>query len=198
MTGLEKIVKEIEDEAIAKAAKITDEAKAQADSILSEAKKTAEEKCAEIEERSKLEIQSFLSRSESSAKLQKKKLLLDAKQAIISEVLEKARQTLIDLPEKEYFDNIYKLISKYALEQEGIIAFSEKDLKRLPEEFEEKVVEALKDKNGATLCLLQEARNIDGGFVLMYGDIEINCSFEALFLANHENLQDKVCEVLFE
>lgn len=198
MTGLDKIVKDIEDEALVKAAKIIDEAKTLADKIMSSAKAEGEQKCAEIEERSKNEVQSFLSRSESSARLKEKKLILNAKQAIISDVLEKSRKHLLALPDNEYFENILKMISKYALVQAGSLVFSSSDLKRLPEGFLESVNEALKEKAGATLNILTETRNIDGGFVLIYGDIEINCSFEALFLAAKENLSDKVCAVLFE
>lgn len=198
MTGLDKIVKDIEDEALVKAAKIIDEAKTLADKIMSSAKAEGEQKCAEIEERSKNEVQSFLSRSESSARLQEKKLILNAKQAIISDILEKSKKHLLALPDNEYFENILKMISKYALVQAGSLVFSSSDLKRLPEGFLESVNEALKEKAGATLNILTETRNIDGGFVLIYGDIEINCSFEALFLAAKENLSDKVCAVLFE
>lgn len=198
MTGLDKIVKDIEDESLVKAAKIIEEAKARAEEIMAKAKAEGEQKCAEIEERSKNEVQSFLNRSKSSAKLQEKKLILNAKQVIISEVLEKAKKSLTELPDNEYFEYILKMISKYALVQAGSLLFSSKDLKRLPEGFEESVREALKEKAGASLTILTETRNVDGGFILIYGDIEINCSFDALFLAAKENLQDKVCEILFE
>lgn len=197
MTGLDRIVKDIEDEALAKAAKIVEEAQTLAKEIIADAKVQGEEKCAEIEEHSKLEVQSLLKRGESSARLQEKKLILNAKQAIISEVLDKAKTTLIELPQSEYFENILKLISKYALIQAGSLLFSSSDLHRLPEGFEESIREVLKEKAGATLTILNETKNIDGGFVLMYGDIEINCSFEALFLSAKEDLQDKVCQVLF-
>lgn len=198
MTGLDKIVKDIEDEALVKAAKIIDEAKTLADKIMSSAKADGEQKCAEIEERSKNEVQSYLSRSESSAKLQEKKLILNAKQEIIFDIIEKAKQQFIALPDNEYFENILKMISKYALVSAGSLIFSSTDLKRLPVGFSDSVNEVLKEKAGATLTILTETRNIDSGFILIYGDVEINCSFEALFLAAKENLSDKVCAVLFD
>lgn len=197
MTGLERIVKDIEDEALAKAAKINEEVQTLAKKIIAEAQVQGEEKCAEIEEHTKLEVQSLLKKGESSARLQEKKLILNAKQTIITEVLNRAKTTLVELPEAEYFENILKLVSKYALVQAGSLLFSSSDLKRLPEGFEESIREVLKEKAGATLTILTETRNIDGGFVLIYGDIEINCSFEALFLSAKEDLQDKVCQILF-
>ena len=52
-------------------------------------------------------------------------------------------------------------------------------------------------KEGAALTVSSETRDIDGGFVLTYGGIEENCSFDALFDSAHEMLQDKVQEILF-
>ena len=37
----------------------------------------------------------------------------------------------------------------------------------------------------------------NGGFVLVYGGIEENCSFEAMFAAQREKLQDQVHAFLF-
>ena len=39
---------------------------------------------------------------------------------------------------------------------------------------------------------------IDGGFVLIYGGMEENCSFSALFDANREDFLDAAKAVLFE
>ena len=39
--------------------------------------------------------------------------------------------------------------------------------------------------------------DIDGGFILIYGGIEENCSFRAMLDANREHLADKVNELLF-
>jgi V/A-type H+-transporting ATPase subunit E len=39
--------------------------------------------------------------------------------------------------------------------------------------------------------------NIDGGFILKYGNIEINSSFDALFEENEEELVDIVNKMLW-
>ena len=41
------------------------------------------------------------------------------------------------------------------------------------------------------------SRDIDAGFVLTYGGIEENCSFDAIFDSARETLQDKAQELLF-
>jgi V/A-type H+-transporting ATPase subunit E len=55
----------------------------------------------------------------------------------------------------------------------------------------------LSDKEGASLTLSEKTAAIDGGFLLIYGEIEENCSFDALFSASRENMQDQVNAFLF-
>lgn len=197
MTGLDKILKHIEDNAKAAADQILAKANEEAGAILAKARQEGERKCAQITERSKLEVQSCLSRAESAANLQEKKLILSAKQEIIGEVLNRAKETLKGKPDKEYFDILLKMIQKYALTQPGKILFSDADKKRLPAGFDELLQNCLAEKDGCTLTVADETANIDGGFILAYGDVEINCSFDALFAEAKDVLQDKVSEILF-
>lgn len=198
MTGLEKIVKQIEDDATVAANAVIADAKAKAEEILNSAKIEAEKKYTDIIEKSNEDLKSNLNRSESAANLQEKKLILNAKLDIISNIINKAKDTLVNLPDNDYFNVIVNIIKKYALDQNGQIVFSAIDKKRLPGDFEEKVLKALSEKSGANLTVSEKTCNIDGGIILVYGDVEVNCSFEALFSAAKETLQDKVCEVLFD
>ncbi len=198
MTGLEKILRHIEDDAATAAQKEMAKAIRKADEILAAAKAEADKKYAEIMEQSRMDVKASLSRAESAASLQEKKLLLNAKQEIITEIIEKAEVSLARLPDEDYFDRIIRMVKKYALDQEGEIIFSPADKKRLPDQFESLLVAALADRTNAVLTVSGETRNMEGGFVLNYGEIEVNCSFEALFFAARENLQDKVREVLFQ
>lgn len=197
MTGLEKIIKAIEDEAKANADKILAEAKEEADKILASAKKEAEIKCAEIAEKPAYEVKAILDRANSGAALIKRQTILNAKQQAINDVIEKAKLKLTGLPDKDYFDIIIKLVKKHAHNQAGTIKFSGKDLKRLPENFDKILNEAVKEIENASLSISKESAPIDSGFILVYGDIEENCSFEALFGHAKEELQDKVNTFLF-
>ena len=111
------------------------------------------------------------------------------------ELLEKSRQDMETLPTVEYFANLLKLIRRYALPQEGEILFSQRDLDRLPSGFEQELAQAL--PAGGSLKVSREPRKIDGGFVLVYGGVEQNCSFAALFDAAKDRLQDKLHALLF-
>ena len=70
------------------------------------------------------------------------------------------------------------------------------DLERLPSSFENDLKHALKEK-GCEPTLSEDPVDITGGFVLVYGDIEINCSFDALIEGNSEELKELVYKNIF-
>ncbi len=89
------------------------------------------------------------------------------------------------------------MLDKYVLAKTGEIYFSEKDLDRMPQGFEA-VIEKAAVSKGGSLTLVKEPKNIDGGFILVYGGIEENCSFRALLAARRDELSDKVhADVIF-
>ena len=47
------------------------------------------------------------------------------------------------------------------------------------------------------LTLSEETRPIRGGFVMVDGDVEINCAFETLIQLQREKLEREVARVLF-
>ncbi|WP_066714390.1 V-type ATP synthase subunit E [Clostridium sp. Marseille-P299] len=197
MTGLENILKHIDEEASKNATKTLNEAREAKNKILADAKIEGEKRCADIAMKSKEEVKILLSRAKSAAELEEKKLLLRSKQEAIEHILMKAMEQLKQLPADQYFEILVTMIKKYAEPLPGEIMFSSEDKKRLPNNFEELINAALADKEGATLKISNNNREINGGFILSYGEVEENCSFEALFLAERENLIDKVGSVLF-
>ena len=57
-----------------------------------------------------------------------------------------------------------------------------------------------KEKNDAAkgkIALSDKAAAIDAGFILQYGGIEENCSFDAIFASEAENLSDRAGRLLF-
>lgn len=198
MTGLEKILKAIEEQAQANADAILAEANKKADEIISAANLEAEKKSAQIAEKSAIDVQSAISRAESAAALQEKKLLLQTKQQIISNIITKARDSLAVLPDSEYSEIIIQMVKRFAHNNTGKIVFPSTDKKRLPADFNDRLKLALVDKPAASLTISDEDANINGGFLLIYGDVEENCSFDALFSTAKESLQDKVNSLLFD
>lgn len=191
MSGLDKILEHINLDATNTAKELLEGAKAEAlkikETLEAEAKHTEQT----INEQSKTAVETAKKRIESAADQKEKRMILEAKQAEIEKVLSASVEKMEGLDDKSYFATITKMISKYAHEgKEGTIAFGKKDLDRLPSD----IVDQLKNTG---LTVADEAANIKSGFVLSYGDIEENCSFEALIDASKEILQDKIGQVLF-
>jgi len=198
MTGLEKILKVIEADAEAGAQTVITQATREADELLVAAKEVAIKKCNQIADKSEADVKAVISRAESAATLQEKKTILDTKQQIISDIIINARKSLAKLPNYEYTDIIIQMVKKYTHNKAGKLLFSTVDKNRLSVDFDMKLKEALSDKPEASLTVSEENAPIDGGFLLIYGDIEENCTFDALFSALKEELQDKVNSLLFE
>lgn len=196
MTGLEKMQSQILDEAHRSADEILEQARNEAQERKEEAKRAAQEKSSRILEKSRTEVAHIEERAVSSCDLQRRQVLLEAKQAIIAQILEKAYHTLVEADEDTYFGIIREMLGKYTLAQAGEICFSKRDLERMPEGFEEEIRE-IAGKNGGTLVLSKEPRKISGGFVLVYGGIEENCSFRAMFNSRKDELSDEVHKILF-
>lgn len=193
MTGLEKIIEEIRTEAAQNADEVISKAKKEAEVVLSDAKEKGNKQADLIIENAKKKSEDILLRGESSANLEKQKAMLSAKQKVINEMLENTLSYMENLEDDEYFSLILKLIKNNSQPQKGEIVFSQKDVSRLPKGFMEKVNNVSKGE----LVLSKNTAGIKSGFVLIYGGIEENCSFDAIFRSKHEELTDEISALLF-
>lgn len=190
MSGLEKIIEQINKEATETANATINSGRDEAEKILKIAEAEAEAKRTEIAEQSKLDVSAVAKRIQSVAAQEEKKKILVAKQEIIDGVLDSTLEYLKNMDDDSYFAIIDKMIQKYAGTEEGRIQFNAKDLARVPSSTKS-ILEQKK------LTLSEETVDISGGFILKYRDIDENCSFDGLFLALKEPLQDKIGQILF-
>lgn len=196
MSGLDKMKSQILDEANHSAEVKIAEAKAKAEDILDAAKAEAAAQVEKISNKAKADADNYAQRIQSSCEMQRKQALLRAKQDVISGVLDKAYDKVMNLDTEAYFDMIRQMLGKYVLAEAGEIYFSAKDLERLPSGFEAEIQKCAADKGGA-LSLAHVAKEMAGGFILVYGGIEENCTIKALFDAKRDELSDKVHGLLF-
>ena len=187
MTGLEKMVSQILEEADASAAVMISDAEKKAAEILGEAGEKADKIRQQREEQSRAKVKSYEERTASAADMKKRTAVLAAKQELIGKVIADACDRVKNLDEGKYFE-ILKSMAE--------ICFSKKDLERMPANFREEI-KGLAQKKGGTLEISGEARNIDGGFILVYGGIEENCSIDAMFAEKRDELLDQVRKILF-
>ena len=64
------------------------------------------------------------------------------------------------------------------------------------EEFKEKI-KAIADNKGAKVNISDKTKNIKNGFILVYGEIEENCTIQSLFDEKSDALRDIVNKELF-
>ena len=192
MSGLDKIKSQILDEANHSAEVKLAEANEKAERMLSE----AEAEVSRLQAKSQEAVAVYADRVKSSGEMQRKQAILQAKQEVIADVLQNAYEKVCAQDNSADFVSITRWREKYAQPGDGIISFNAKDLKRMPKGFEAEMEKAAQ-KKGGSLKLSAEAKEMDGGFILVYGGVEENCTIRAMFDAKRDYLSDKVHEVLF-
>lgn len=190
MSGLEKILEHIKNEATGKADEMLRLAKEEAERIVDAEKKEASLRADQIKRQSELDVTSTRNRIQSAGDLKEKRMILEAKQKEIDDVFTATMEYLSNLDDAGYFAIIDKMIPRYADGIEGTIRFNARDLARVPESTKKVIQDNL-------LTISDQPAQIDGGFILVYKDIEENCSFDSLISASREDLQDKIGQILF-
>lgn len=196
MRGIEKIAAQIIGEAEEKKAAIYEEIQHKIDELNA---KTDEEIKAELER-----INDDILREEGTleelaglaAQQKRRQAALSAKQEVIGEIINEAYERLLNLEDEKYFAVIKKMLEDNVLSEKGEIIFSARDRQRMPKDFED-VIKNVALEKGGELVMSDEIRSIDGGFVLVYGGIEENCTFKAMLEASREELHDMVNGKLF-
>ncbi len=198
MTGTEKIKTKILEDAAATAAALEEQAKQEAAAILAEASETARKKNEEIISKAEAEGTEVYRRMMAVAGLDGRKELLRAKQDMVDTAFRKAMDEVIQLPDMEYQKLIEKMITSAALNGDGEILMSEADIRRMDTQFLSNIRNQL-DSIGKTgrLTLSTEGITTKGGFILRYGDMEINSTFEILFGILRPQLEQEVVKLLF-
>ena len=216
MNSSEKITGRIIAVAQSEADEILLAAQKEADAINEEYKKKAAEIAANAESEAEADIESIRTRTVSSAEKIRRNVLLEAKNAKINEAFEKARLKLIGLPDKDYEKMLSIMLAstvknqlaseKLSLEQdtdgeisvceEYCVILSGADKNRVSANMI-KDASQLASAEGKCLSISNEIANIDGGFILRCGEIEINCSIGLILSQLKDSLEGDVYRILF-
>lgn len=194
MTGLEKILSTIEQDSNDRCREITEQAQKQAQEIIDAASAKAQKDIENAKASVDKKVAEHDGAIEASVSMTKNRIVLEGKLDIISSTLERALEVIKALPKKEYFEILKGLILKNVRKGEGVLRLSKEDTEKLPSNFIDSINNAL--KRGYKISL-GESADIDSGFILVYGDIDINCSFDAVASAKREELRDTLNEMLF-
>ena len=192
MNGLEKITERIAADAQAQADDITAQAKAQAAEIVADYQARAD---AFVEaERAKAAEQAAQTaqRAEAAGVLEGRKWVLGAKQQL-EDTFDLALTKLRALPKEEYTALLTKLLVR-AGQSGGEVMFNQTDRAQVGKAVVTAANEAMKD---GCLTLSEETRDIQGGFVLKSGLVELNCALETLVEQEKEAMSVSVATHLF-
>ncbi len=196
MTGLDKILGKISADTQSECEAVIKSAEKKCEDIIAQGKADGEKAADEIINSAKLQAEKTVEIAQSSAEQLIKQNLLKAKVDVIGETLTQVLSELRNLPEGEYFDAILKIAGDNAMSGKCTAKLSAADNERLSANFEQKLVTALSAK-GAECTLSKENASIDSGIILDYGDIVINCSFEAIVEENADEYKEIISRILF-
>ncbi|WP_194608201.1 V-type ATP synthase subunit E [Clostridium vitabionis] len=197
MAGIDKIKDRILADARASADGTIEKARADGDALIREAEAEGNREAEKILKKAETDAASISERTASAADMDRRTRLLSAKQQMIAGVLESAERALTSMPSDKYYPMLLRLLSRYAFSgRDGEMILSKKDLDAMPAGFAERVAEIAKAKH-SSLTISRETREIGGGFILVYGGIEENCSLGAMFEARRDELSDRVGRILF-
>ena len=190
MTSSEKILAGIAGEAKTEAEKITAEAEKQAAEITAAAKAEAETDAGKIRAAAEKKAELIINSGKSSAGLLKRDTALNCRMGLIEKALNFVADTVNAYGDKDYFDFLLTLIKKEKLNGKGEVYLSVKDKAR--------DIAAFKSELSALdLTLSDTFADINGGFILKYGDIQINGELSALIHEKRDVLTDELNKALF-
>ncbi len=220
MQNLDKITDKIKSDADSRKERILADAERSFDEIIKNAESRAEKMLAKAKNRSRREALEVAKRAYSTADMRERELMLATRVGLINKAFREARRRLLQLSDDDYCSLAAHLLADAATERieaakrlkktygdsedccvDFEVLFRKEDLEeRAPLII--KAAKAVMRTKSATLgrtpfAISEEVADIDGGVILRYGDIETNCSFEAVISDARERLEGRVAEILF-
>ena len=162
------------------------------DAVMAEADREAQSRVKVIVEKNEQKLRQTKAASLSRCELEIRNALLRQRRSEIDKTVDTLLDYFLGLPDGDYFQAIYRLAAQLK-GKSGEILLNNKDLQRLPQDFEGKIREAGLDASVSTT-----PADILGGFVLKSGDIEENMDFRALINARRDEIEDLINRELFE
>lgn len=191
MDGKERILSRIQSDSDESVRKTAEHAKHECDRITAAAQHDADKQAAAVAEKTAQAVARMQTSAQSRAQLEKRNALLKKRREEIDKTVAALEEYLLGLNDFEYFEAIYRLAAQLK-GQSGEVFLNQKDLDRLPDNFEKRLqAEGLDAKVNPT------PKNISGGFILKNGDIEENMEFSAIISSKRDEIEDLINQELF-
>ena len=197
--GVEKIKNRIIADSKALYEKIIDDAKREAQNIIGHAEKEAFQKVTVMTEKAKEEAAQIKKRMQAVVQLEERKKALKVRQDSIDQAFNLALSRIESLPDDKYAAFIEKILLKAVMKGKGEVLFNPKDKERLGSKFIGQINKKLKKSgDNSEVVLSEDILNSKGGFVLKYGDMEVNCTLETIMHMARPALESEAAAVLFD
>lgn len=222
MTGLEKITAKIISDAENDAKKTVDAAVSEGQRIEREFSERAARARDDMVSYAESEASNRIARIKSAMALEQRNVVLAAKSELIDEAFALAKKDISEMSGKKYIDFVSEILSSVMLGQGKAVEaelrdygdaeletvnkyeviFNESDR----EKYGAAIVDAAKinitGHNGKPyadkLVLSEKTSDIDGGFILAYGDVSVNCSVSMLLANLRSSCEGIVYKTLFK
>lgn len=194
MDGLEKIILKIEEDAERASASVILDAEKKAEQLIAEAESKSDAEARDIISAAEAERDAMIRKAHSSGEQAKKQTILARKVEIMDNTVSRAVDNFVRDDAKRYFDAMIRLAVKYAFEGKQEMVFSDRDMARLPADFEKELTAAV----GKTADIsVRGGGSFEGGFLLISPEMVENCTVSALLSAADTEIRDELCKLLF-
>lgn len=188
----EAIIKKILDDANAKAEQIAAESRTKAEEISDAARRECEAQLVAAREELEKQSDETLSRAQTVAELDAKRLLLDARLNIIDRVFARALEKLVDLDDKAMKELLLCMLAEAAedgdevlLNARGRALLSEDDIK------------AFAKKRKISLLLIPADGDFSGGLLLRQEGVDKNLTFEDELALLRDRKEAEIAKQIF-
>lgn len=222
MTGLDKITKKLIDDAKADAGAKLDAANAECASIEADFEARAAALRDSMLADAEKEASSRIARIKSSVAIERRNVVLAERSALVDEAFSHAMDDIRAMAPEDYRKLLVDILSSVLMAQ---VRAEEDELKNYgPEELQTAenyevilnqadlkahgqsliaetavaVAGRISPDEVSKLKLSETAAPIDGGLILKYGDVEVNCSLSMIFSRLRETLEGEVYGILFK
>lgn len=192
MSGTQDMIARILADAEAEGARIEEQARSKAAALLQEAEEQAGESKRRAGEEAAKQAEDVVRSAKSAAELIRRNSLLEKRRQLIADALNGTVRDLAALPDEAYMSLLLRLSETAARKGEGVLRLNARDLARQGTEILSRDL-----GDGRVIRLSEEPAAIDGGFLLEYGELEMNSSFSALVEEKRERLEDLLNRELF-
>ncbi len=195
MTGLDRIIEKILEQSQKNCDEIIKQASLEVKKIISEARAEANAESEKIIADAQKTASRKQAVSKSTAESITRNRYLEIRNAILNDIISAAYLEIEKFSDEEYFAMLKKLCIKNVQTGECEMYLNGYDMGRLPDDFEMSINSEIYEKGAVHIS--STPADIENGFILSYGDIEINCTLKAVFDENMDCLKDMLSTALF-